>query len=76
MADPLRIKQVILHHSSLIWTPHSSFFAVNTKLPGMAILASKDFTAATKIPSVGLNLMITGARDYYWFKSLMHNQLN
>ena len=45
------------------------FFTVNTKLSDMAILASKDLTAAKKLSPVGLDLMITGSRDYYWFKS-------
>ena len=40
------------------------FFAFNTKLPEIAMLVSKDFTAAKKLPPVGLNLMITGSRDY------------
>ena len=38
------------------------FVAFNTKLPEMAMLASKEFTPANKLPSVGLNLMITGSR--------------
>ena len=41
------------------------FFAFNTKLPEMVILASKDFTAAKKLPPVGLDVMITGSRDYH-----------
>ena len=40
------------------------FFAVNTKLPEMVILVSKNFTIAKKLPSVGLDLMITGSRDF------------
>ena len=28
-----------------------------------------------KLPSLGLDLMITGSRDYYWFKSLILHQL-
>ena len=35
------------------------FFAFNTQLPEMAILASKDFTAAKESHPVGLDLMIT-----------------
>ena len=42
----------------------------------MAILASKDFTAAKMLPPVRLNLMITGSRDFNRFKSLMLNQLS
>ena len=34
----------------------SEFFAVNTKLPEMAILVSKDLAAAKKVTSVGFNL--------------------
>ena len=52
------------------------FFAFNTKLPEMTILASKDFTAAKKMPPVGLDLMITRLRDYHWFKSIMANQVS
>ena len=54
------------------------FFTVNTKLPEMAILEnpSEDFIAVKKLPPVGLDLMITGSRDYHWFKSLMLNQLS
>ena len=37
------------------------FFAFNTKLPEMAMLASNDFTTAKKLPPVGLNLMIIGS---------------
>ena len=36
------------------------FFAVNTKLPEMAILASMDFMALKKLPPVGLDVIITG----------------
>ena len=36
------------------------FFAFNTKLPEMAMLVSKDFTAAKKL--VGLDLVITGSK--------------
>ena len=42
----------------------------------MTILASKELTAAKRLPPVGLHLMITGSRDYYWFKNLMLNQLS
>ena len=38
------------------------FFAINAKLPIPAILSSKDFTTAKKLPAVGLNVMITGPR--------------
>ena len=34
----------------------------------MAILESKNLTAGKKLPPVGLNLMITGLRDYYWLR--------
>ena len=38
------------------------FFAFNTELPIMAMLASKDFTGAkNKLLPVGLDLMITGS---------------
>ena len=40
----------------------------------MAILASKDFTAAKMLPPVGLDLVITGSGDYHWFKSPVLNQ--
>ena len=50
------------------------FFVINTKLPEMAILASKDFTAAKMLPPVGLDLVITGSGDYHWFKSPVLNQ--
>ena len=51
------------------------FFTVITKLPEMAILASKGFTAK-KLPPVGLDLMITESRNCHWFKSLNLNQLS
>ena len=40
------------------------FFALNTELQKIGILASEDFTAAqkTQLPPVGLDLMITGSR--------------
>ena len=38
------------------------FFALNTKLPIMAMFVSKNFTAAKKLPQVGLDLMITESR--------------
>ena len=38
------------------------FFTVNTKLPEMVMLASKDFTAAKKVTPPGFNLMITGSK--------------
>ena len=38
---------------------HSSF---SHSMAEMAMLASKDFTAAKKLPPAGLNLMITGSR--------------
>ena len=50
--------------------------AVNNKLEEMAKLVSKDFTAVKLLPLMGLNLVITGSRDYHWFKSLMLNQLS
>ena len=41
----------------------NEFFAFNTKLREMAMLASKDFTVAkTTLPPVGLGLMIIGSR--------------
>ena len=39
----------------------------------MAILAPKDFVATKKLPPAGLGVMITGSRNYYWFKSIMPN---
>ena len=39
------------------------FFAFNTKLPELVILASKDFTAVVKLPLVGLDVMITRSGD-------------
>ena len=42
----------------------------------MTIFASKDITAVKKLPPVGLDLMITGSRDYDWLKSLMLTQLS
>ena len=44
---------------------------LHTKLPEMTIFASKDLSRAKKLPPMGLDLMITRSRDYYWFKSLM-----
>ena len=41
------------------------FFAISTKLPVMAMLASKDFTAVKKVTSSGVQL------DNHWIKSLM-----
>ena len=41
------------------------FFAVNTKLSEMAILASKDLTAATKVMSSGTQ------PDDHWIKRLL-----
>ena len=40
------------------------FFTVDTKLTEMILLTSKDTTAAKQLPTVGLDLMITGSRDY------------
>ena len=37
--------------------------------PEMEIMASKDLTAVKKVTSSGIDLMITGSRDSYWFKS-------
>ena len=41
------------------------FFAYNTKLPIMAMLLSKDFTAAKKVTSSGVQ------PDDHWIKSLL-----
>ena len=35
---------------------------VNTSLPEIVMLASKDLTAAKKLPPEGFDLMITGSR--------------
>ena len=40
------------------------FFTFNTKLPEIAILASKDITVAKKFSPVRLDLMITGPIVY------------
>ena len=52
------------------------FFTVYIKLPEMELLASKDFTPSKKLPPVGLDMMITGSRDYCWFKGPMEFSLN
>ena len=39
----------------------------------MAILASKNFTAAKILPPMRLDLIITGSRDYHLFKSNFGN---
>ena len=52
------------------------FFTVNTKLPEMAVLASQDLATVKKLPPVGLDLTVTGSKEYYWFKSPMLNQLS
>ena len=39
----------------------------------MTLLASQQ---QKNLPPVGLDLMITGSRDYCWFKSPMLNQLS
>ena len=45
------------------WYPTTvEFCTFNTTLPEMAVLTSKDSAAAKKLPSVELNLMITGSR--------------
>ena len=41
------------------------FFTVNTKLPVMAVLASQDLATAKKLPPVGLDLTVTGSKEYY-----------
>ena len=46
------------------------FFIVCTKVAEMAVLASKDLTTAKKVTSSG------DAKDYYWFRSPMPNQLS
>ena len=62
-----------LKESMYHWIDQLKFFF--TKLAEMPILASKDLTATKKLPAVGLNLIISGSRDY-WFKSPMLNQLS
>ena len=49
------------------------FFAFNTKFLKMAMLESKDFTAAKKVTSSGLDLMLTNG---HWIKDLMLIQLS
>ena len=54
----------------------AEFFAVNTKLPINSNIGIKGFyRSKKKLSPVGLDLMITGSRDYYWFDCLMFNQL-
>ena len=48
-------------------------FTVNIKLAEMAVLASKDLTTAKKVTSGRVR---PDARDYYWFRSPMPNQLS
>ena len=48
-------------------------FTVNIKLAEMAVLASKDLTTAKKVTSCRVR---PDARDYYWFRSPMSNQLS
>ena len=45
-------------------------FTVYTKL------VTKDLTAAKKLPPVGVDLMITGSRDYYWLYGSFRQSLN
>ena len=63
---------------ALIITTWFEFFTINTKLPEMAISASKGLAAAAAriLPPVGFDLIITGSRDYHWSKSLLLNQLS
>ena len=49
------------------------FFTVNTKLSEMAVLASKNLTTAKKVTTIEA---LPDARNYYWFKSSMLNQLS
>ena len=51
--------------NSVNLTKSIEFLAVNTKLPEMTILVSKDLTATKKLPPVGLDLMINGSRYYH-----------
>ena len=44
------------------------FLVLNTKLSQIAILPSRDFTAAIKLLLVGLYMMITGSR--FWIFSV------
>ena len=62
-----RIKSLVFHNpyvcfNKLFPARQFEFFTVNTKLPEMAILASKDLTAGKKIISMGLGLMVTGLK--------------
>ena len=49
------------------------FFTVYTKLAEMALLASKDLTTAKNVSSSGAR---PDARDYYWFRSPVPNQMS
>ena len=51
-------------------------FRSKYKVTRNAISAIKDFTGAKKLPPVGLELMITGSRDYQWFMNPVLNQLS
>ena len=39
------------------------FFAINAKLPKMVMLSTKAFTTAKKLPSVGLDVVITTTKS-------------
>ena len=39
------------------------FFAINAKLPKMVMLSTKPFTTAKKLPSVGLDVVITTTKS-------------
>ena len=52
------------------------FFTVNTKVPEVAILASKEQKSKKTLSPVENKLMITASRNYYRFKSLMLNPLS
>ena len=49
------------------------FFTVYTKLAEIAVLISKDLTTAKKATS---NEARPDAKDYYWFRSPLPNQLS
>ena len=70
----LEIPPFDVHPKSLIVTVQIEFFTVCTKLAEMAILYSKDLKTAKK--RVTSSQTRPGARDYYWFRSPMHNHMS
>ena len=59
--------------STALYLQLFEFFTVNTTLPEVAILVSKEQKSKKTLPTVEYKLMITASRNYYRFKSLMLN---